>query len=321
MSAMAALLSRWWRAERRRHDADPTALHPVLLALPWLWLLVFLAVPVLILANVSVSEMGDVRPMDLIQVEGGRATLSLSLDGYELMLGDPLYLKVLLQSLAYAAAATVLCLVIGYPFAAALAFHPGPWRPVLLMLAVLPFWTAMLLRLVAWKGLLAPGGWVAQALAATQLDRLLLAVGAIEQPGQLLHTPFSLLLGMTYTYLPFMVLPLYAQLVRQDPRLIEAARDLGARPWTAFWTVTVPQSRPAIVAGSLLVFIPSVGEFVIPEMLGGARTLMIGRVMWDELFANNDWPTASALAVVMLLLLLLPMWLFHRTTAARGARR
>ncbi len=190
------------------------------------------------------------------------------------------------------------------------------------MMVMLPFWTSFLLRVYAWKGLLLPGGWVHGLLTFLHLDAPMVAVGLIPGPGQFMNTPFSLVLGMVYTYLPFMILPLYANLSKMDMRLLEAASDLGATPWVAFWKVTVPLSRAGIVAGSMLVFIPCVGEFVIPELLGGPQTLMIGRVLWDEFFANNDWPMASSVAVVMILLILVPLALFNKAQAdAQEAHR
>jgi len=188
-------------------------------------------------------------------------------------------------------------------------------QALLLMLVMLPFWTSFLLRVYAWKGLLDEGGWVAQAIVGLHLDKALLAMGLIEAPGQLMHTTFSLLVGMTYTYLPFMILPLYANLSKMDLRLLEAASDLGATPWVAFWRVTVPMSIAGIVAGSMLVFIPCVGEYVTPELLGGPQTLMIGRVIWDENFSNNDPPMASTIAVVLVLLIVVPLALFNRYQA------
>jgi putrescine transport system permease protein len=188
-------------------------------------------------------------------------------------------------------------------------------QPTLLMLVMLPFWTSFLLRVYAWKGLLSEHGWVADLLVGSGIDHLLAAAGMIPAPGKLMYTPFSLVLGMTYTYLPFMILPLYGNLAKMDLRLLEAAADLGASAWTAFWKITVPLSKAGIIAGSMLVFIPCIGEFVIPELLGGPETLMIGRVMWDEFFSNNDWPMASAVAVVMVLLIIVPLAIFNKYQA------
>jgi putrescine transport system permease protein len=180
---------------------------------------------------------------------------------------------------------------------------------------MLPFWTSFLLRVYAWKGLLSENGWVSDLLIGTGIDQVLFAFGLIPAPGKLMNSPFSLVLGMTYTYLPFMILPLYGNLAKLDLRLLEAAADLGASPWVAFWKITVPLSKAGIIAGAMLVFIPCVGEFVIPELLGGPETLMIGRVMWDEFFSNNDWPMASSVAVVMVLLIIVPLAIFNKYQA------
>jgi putrescine transport system permease protein len=188
-------------------------------------------------------------------------------------------------------------------------------QPALLMLVMLPFWTSFLLRVYAWKGLLSENGWALDLLVGSGLDRMLASFGLIPAPGQLMNSPFSLVLGMTYTYLPFMILPLYSNLSKMDMRLLEAADDLGATPFVAFWKITVPLSKAGIIAGSMLVFIPCVGEFVIPELLGGPQTLMIGRVLWDEFFSNNDWPMASSVAVVMVLLIIVPLAIFNKYQA------
>jgi putrescine transport system permease protein len=195
-------------------------------------------------------------------------------------------------------------------------------QPLLLMLVMLPFWTSFLLRVYAWKGLLSPDGWAYDLITGLGLDTVLAAAGWIPAPGKLLHSPFSLVVGMVYTYLPFMILPLYGNLAKMDLRLLEAAQDLGATPWVAFWTITVPLSRAGIIAGTMLVFIPCVGEYVIPELLGGPETLMIGRVIWDEFFSNNDWPMACAVAALMVLMILVPLALFNKFQAeSQEARR
>ena len=285
------------------------------IGVPYLWLLLFFLLPFLIVARISVSEMENVVFKDLISFKDGLLLVSLKFSSYQFIASDSLYIDAYLRSVQYAAATTLLCLFIGYPFAYFMARAHRNAQPALLMLVMLPFWTSFLLRVYAWKGLLSEGGWVEEAIVGLGLDRLLYAVDLIEAPGRLMHTPFSLVLGMTYTYLPFMVLPLYATLAKMDLRLLEAASDLGASAWTAFWQITVPLSKAGIIAGSMLVFIPCVGEFVIPELLGGPRTLMIGRVMWDEFFSNNDWPMASSVAVVMILLIILPLALFNKYQA------
>jgi putrescine transport system permease protein len=292
------------------------------IGLPYLWLLVFFLAPFFVLAKISISEMGTVLPNDILNIKEGVATLTVKFSNYVFLTQDPLYYTTYLSSLKYAAATTVLCLLIGYPFAYFMARAKPSVQPALLMLVMLPFWTSFLLRVYAWKGLLSENGWVADVIVGTGLDQVLYQLGLIATPGKLMNTPFSLVLGMVYTYLPFMILPLFGNLSKMDLRLLEAAQDLGATPWTAFWTVTVPLSKAGIIAGSMLVFIPCVGEFVIPELLGGPETLMTGRVMWDEFFSNNDWPLASSLAVAMILLILVPLAIFNKYQAqAQGSRK
>jgi len=300
----------WWRR-------GSTAV----IGVPYLWLVAFFLFPFLIVLKISVSEMETVYFKDLVSFNEGALQLTLKLGGYLLIGQDDLYALTYLRSLNYAAATTVLCLVIGYPFAYFMARARPTVQPALLMLVMLPFWTSFLLRVYAWKGLLSDNGLVAEGLIATGLDQLLAASGLIATPGKFMNTPFSLVVGMTYTYLPFMILPLFANLAKMDLRLLEAANDLGATPWVAFWKVTVPLSKAGIIAGAMLVFIPCVGEFVIPELLGGPETLMIGRVLWDEFFSNNDWPMASAVAVVMILLIIVPLALFSRYQAEAQERR
>jgi len=285
------------------------------IGVPYLWLLVFFLLPFLIVARISVSEMENVAFKDLITFKDGLLQLSLKFSGYRFIAEDSLYFDTYLRSLKYAGATTLLCLAIGYPFAYFMARARATVQPALLMLVMLPFWTSFLLRVYAWKGLLSENGWVESVIVGSGLDHWLVAAGLIEAPGRLMNTPFSLVLGMTYTYLPFMVLPLYANLAKMDLRLLEAAADLGATAWVAFWKITVPLSKAGIIAGSMLVFIPCVGEFVIPELLGGPSTLMIGRVMWDEFFSNNDWPMAASVAVVMVLLIIVPLAIFNKYQA------
>ena len=285
------------------------------IAVPFVFLLLFFLAPFFIVGKISVSEMDNVVFKDLITLKDGALTLVLKLSNYVFITEDALYVKTYLASLRYAAATTVLCLLIGYPFAYFMARAKPTVQPALLMLVMLPFWTSFLLRVYAWRGLLSDGGWVAELITGLGLDKLLFALGLISAPGQLMHTPFSLVLGMTYTYLPFMILPLFGNLAKMDLRLLEAAADLGATPWTAFWKITVPLSKAGIIAGAMLVFIPCVGEFVIPELLGGPETLMIGRVLWDEFFSNNDWPMASSVAVVMVLLIIVPLAIFNKYQA------
>lgn len=291
-------VSRWPRLMSLR----PLLRH-VIIGIPMVWLFVLAALPLLIVLDISLAEMNITSVSSLWHWADDVLTLKLDFSNYLYLTQDPLYFNTYLSSLGYAAMTTVYCLVIGYPFAYFIARAPGHWRSVLLMLVMLPFWTSFLLRIYAWKALLADNGVI---------NSTLMALGAIGTPIHMLHTSFSLSIGMVYAYLPFMVLPLYASLTKLDPRMLEAAADLGASPLKTFWLVTVPLTRRGIIAGSLLVFIPAFGEYVIPELLGSPRTLMIARVLWNEFFSNNDWPMASAVTIVMILLILVPMALFNR---------
>jgi putrescine transport system permease protein len=291
------------------------------IAPPYFWLLLFFMLPFLIVLKISVSEMDIASVKDVFTLQGGRLDLNLRFGNYLTLVTDDLYFSTYLSSLKYAAVTTALCLVIGYPFAYFMARSGATLQPALLMLVMLPFWTSFLLRVYAWKGLLSEHGWAFEVITTLGLDRPLLAFGLITAPGQLMNTPFSLVLGMTYTYLPFMVLPLYANLAKMDLRLLEAASDLGATAWVAFWRVTVPMSRSGIVAGAMLVFIPCVGEYVIPELLGGPQTQMIGRTLWDEFFSNNDWPMASTVAVAVVLLVIVPLALLNKSQAEAAEPR
>ena len=293
------------------------------LGIPYVWLLVFFALPFLILLRISLTDMGEgLDPFaTMLTNTDGKWRLILKVQNYlsvvrdsDGLWGSTIYTDAYLLSLKYAFFTTVLCLGLGYPFAYFIARAKPTHRPVYLMLVMLPFWTSFLLRVYAWKGILADQGVVNAAL---------LALGIINEPIQMLYTDVSMLVGMTYVYLPFMVLPLYATLVKMNLRLLEAAYDLGASPWKAFWLVTVPLSRTGITAGCMLVFIPCVGEFVIPSLLGGAENIMIGRVVWDEMFSSNNWPRASALAIIMIVLVIAPLlWYQHRVNqrSAQEAR-
>ena len=287
------------KAENRRKLSE------WLVTLPsFVWLLVLFLVPTLLVFAImfkpatSYGGIGDGWTLETLWT-----------------LGNPNYPAIVWRTIWLSVAATALCILLATPMGYYMARVSPSRRRLVLLLVILPFWTSFLIRVYAWKGLLEANGWIGAPIHASGLDQVLAALGLIPSPEQLLYSPFSLVLGMVYTYLPFMVLPLYATLSRMDLRLLEAALDLGATPWQAFWRITVPLSKPGIVAGSMLVFIPCVGEYVIPELLGGPETLMIGRVLWDEFFANNDWPMASAVAVVMILLLLVPLALFGRNQA------
>lgn len=292
-----------------------------MIGVPTLWLIVFFLVPFVVVLRISVSQMDGASISSLVTQGPHGLSFHFDFGNYLGLLQDDLYLATYGQSLVYAAVTTVICLALGYPFAYFMARASSTLQPLLLMGVMLPFWTSFLLRVYAWKGLLdAQTGWVGTALMHVHADRLLLWMALVPAPGQFLYSPFSLVIGMVYTYLPFVILPLYGTLSKLDMRLLEAAQDLGATPWQTFWRVTVPLSRSGIIAGAMLVFIPCVGEYVIPELLGGPETLMIGRVLWDEFFSNNDWPMASSVAVVMVLLIIVPLALFSNSQG-RDARR
>jgi putrescine transport system permease protein len=292
----------------------------LVIGIPYGWLLVFFLAPFLIVLDYSVSEMGAVRPENIVALGDGVLKLSIRFGNYLAILTDDLYFKAYVSSLKYAAITTLVCLVLGYPFAYFMARAKPGWQPALLMGVMLPFWTSFLLRVYAWKGLLDEGGLVSELLIRAGLDGPMAAAGMIASAGKFMNTPFSLVIGMSYTYLPFMILPLYANLAKLDLTLLEAAADLGATRFKAFWLITVPLSRAGIIAGAMLVFIPCVGEFVIPELLGGPQTLMIGRVLWDEFFSNNDWPMASTVAVVLVLLIVVPLAIFNKYQAEAQER-
>ncbi|WIM09827.1 ABC transporter permease subunit [Enhydrobacter sp.] len=268
------------------------------IALPFAWLALFFLLPFVLVLAIA---LGTIAPDSVPPVE-----LGWSLDNFKLLFTDDLYIAAWLSSLRIAATSTLGALLLGYPMAYAIVRARPARRPFLLMLVVLPFWTSFLIRVYAWMGLLAENGI---------LNQVLRGLGLVAHPGTILGTEWAVHLGIVYAYLPFMVLPLYATLEKLDWSLLEAAADLGARPVAAFLTVTLPLSLPGIVAGCLMVFIPAVGEFVIPDLLGGTRTLMIGKVLWDEFFTNADWPLASAVAVCLLALLVGPIALFQRQQA------
>ncbi|MCW0456450.1 ABC transporter permease subunit [Xanthomonas sacchari] len=293
------------RLQQRLRLGSLPALRWLVIAAPYLWLLLFFAIPFLIVLRISFAEQAIRSPpySALLEVRDGVLTLKLTLQNYLALLRDHQYIEAYWGSIKIAGISTALTLLIGYPMAYAIARLSPSARNIAMMLVVLPSWTSFLIRVYAWIGILDSNG---------VLNRALLALGLINAPLHILYTPVAAYIGIVYCYLPFMVLPLYATLVKLDQRLLEAAYDLGAPPWKAFLTVTLPLSRPGIVAGCMLVMIPAVGEFVIPEMLGGPDTLMIGRVLWGEFFNNRDWPTASAVAIAMLALLMVPILIFNR---------
>ena len=274
--------------------------------IPLVWLVGLFLLPFLIVLKLSFSQERLAIPpyAPLLEWIHGLPHPALHLSNYFFLFTDPLYISAYLYSLQVAAVSTVFCLLLGYPMAYAIARAEGARRSMLLMLVILPFWTSFLLRVYAWIGLLKHNGVI---------NNILMYLGIIHQPLTMLQTDFAVYVGIVYSYLPFMILPLYANLEKHDGALLEAAADLGARPFTAFRRITLPQSVPGILAGSLLVFIPAVGEYVVPSLLGRTDQLMIGRVLSDEFFENRDWPLASAVAILMLLLLVIPIMLFQRS--------
>ncbi|MCV0352155.1 ABC transporter permease subunit [Nitratireductor sp.] len=285
----------------------------LVIAVPYLWLLVFFLAPFLIVFKISLSEPALSMPpyMPAFDLADGISGLiekirTLSFGNYFWLLDDPLYMNAYLSSIWIAGVSTLITLAVGYPIAYGMARAPAAIRPTLLMLVILPFWTSFLIRVYAWIGILKPEGL---------LNQFLMFTGLIDEPLIILNTTTAIYIGIVYSYLPFMVLPLYSTLEKMDESLIEAARDLGCSRTSAFWKVTFPLSLPGVVAGCMLVFIPAVGEFVIPDLLGGSQTLMIGKTLWTEFFNNRDWPVSSAVAVILLLILIVPIMLFQRSQA------
>ncbi|MEO1495452.1 MAG: ABC transporter permease subunit [Pseudomonadota bacterium] len=283
----------------------------LVIAVPLFWLTIFFLIPFLVVAKISLSEAAIARPpyLPIWDWVDGILTLNLNFNNYLFLAEDPLYLNAYLESMKIAAISTVFTALVGYPMAYMIARAPEGRRYLLLMLVVLPFWTSFLLRVYAWIGFLKGNGVI---------NNFLMSIGVISEPIQMIQTDFAVYVGIVYTYLPFMILPLYANLVKLDESYLEASADLGAKPAVTFFTVTLPLSIPGLIAGSMLVFIPAVGEFVIPALLGGPDTLMIGRILWNEFFSNRDWPIASAVAIVMLFVLVIPIMLLRRAQAAEG---
>ena len=284
----------------------------LVISLPYLWLLLFFLAPFVIVLKISLSEALLARPpyAPLFERnEEGSLTVRASVQNFLFLLRDDLYWKAYLNSARIALISTAFCLLIGYPIAYGIARSPPGVRNALLMAVILPFWTSLLLRVYAWIGILKNNGLI---------NNVLLALGIVDEPIVMMQTDFAVYVGIVYTYLPFMILPLFARLARLDHTVLEAATDLGCRPLKAFFTVTLPLSLPGVMAGSMLMFIPAVGEFVIPALLGGPDTLMIGRVLWDEFFANRDWPVASAVAIAALFLLVIPITVFQRLRSSQA---
>jgi len=282
------------------------------IAVPYLWLLMFFLVPFVIVLKISFSDaqisMPPYQPL-LHWVSDKALQIQLNFGNFAFLVEDNLYWKAYLNSIWVAGVSTLLCLLIGYPMAYAIARSQSSTRNILLLLVILPFWTSFLLRVYAWIGILKNNGLI---------NNTLMALGVIDQPIQMLQTDFAVYVGIVYSYLPFMILPLYANLEKLDLTLLEAAADLGCRPWKSFLKVTLPLSLPGIIAGCLLVFIPAVGEFVIPALLGDPGMLMIGKVLWTEFFNNRDWPVASAVAIALLLFLVIPIMFFQRAQDAEA---
>jgi len=281
-------------------------------SVPYLWLVLFFLIPFVIVLKISFSDAQIAMPpyKPLFEWIGDKMVhIKLNFGNYAFLIEDNLYWKAYLNSIYVAGVSTLLCLLIGYPMAYAIARSSTSTRNVLLLLVILPFWTSFLLRVYAWIGLLKNNGLINNAL---------MAIGVIDQPIQMLQTDFAVYVGIVYSYLPFMILPLYANLEKMDLTLLEAAADLGSRPWEAFLKVTLPLSLPGVIAGCLLVFIPAVGEFVIPALLGDPGMLMIGKVLWTEFFNNRDWPVASAVAIALLLFLVIPIMFFQRAQDAES---
>jgi putrescine transport system permease protein len=278
--------------------------------LPYLWLVIFFLAPFVIVLKISLSQTALAQPpyVPVFDTAGSWTGLiefakQLSADSFRLLLSDSIYLWSYLKSLQIAAISTVVLLAVGYPIAYGMARAPRAWQPPLVMAVVLPFWTSFLIRIYAWINILQRDGI---------LNDLLMRLHAIDVPAAWLSSDTAIYIGMVYSYLPFMVLPLYAVLERMDESLLEAAADLGCPRWKAFWLVTLPLSLPGVAAGGLLCFIPIVGEFVVPDLLGGSESLMIGQTLWTEFFSNRDWPVASAIAIALLGLLLVPILFYER---------
>ncbi|MDH3337526.1 MAG: ABC transporter permease subunit [Gammaproteobacteria bacterium] len=277
----------------------------VTIAVPYLWLLVFFLLPFAIILKISLADPVIAQP-PFTPTFDEQGSLSITADNFLFLLTDKLYAVTYLKSIVMATAATILCLALGFPMAFGIARSAPSTRGVLLLLIILPFWISFLLRVYAWMGLLNNYGVI---------NNMLIWLGVIDQPVRLLYTDFAIFIGLTYSYLPFMVLPLYATLERMDIDLIEAAQDLGASRTEAFWDVTWPLARAGVIAGCLLVFIPAMGEYVVPYLLGGPESLLIGRVLFDEFFVNRDWPLASAVTIMLLLLLVAPIVFMQRNQA------
>lgn len=304
LTTLAGWPFRWSSGALRRFGLDGRTL---VIAVPWVWLLLFFLIPFVIVLKISFAEtrwLGSPPYTPLLQwMDGQYLQVRFNVGNYLFLLRDSLYVDAFLSSLKVASISTLFCLLLGYPMAYAIARSGANWRNTLLLLIILPFWTSFLLRVYAWIGLLGNNG---------VFNQILIALGIVKEPIVMLQTDFAMYVGIVYSYLPFMILPLYSNLEKHDLTLLEAAVDLGCRPFRAFLKITLPLSMPGVIAGSMLVFIPAVGEFVIPRLLGGTDSLMIGRVLWDEYFNNRNWPAASAVAIGLLVVLVIPIMIFQR---------
>jgi putrescine transport system permease protein len=305
-------------AKQRRASARRSWGQRLVILIPYVWLGVFFLVPFLIVLKISLSQFATAQPpyLPTLDLSGGVGAVrdfvsALTVSNYTRLVEDSLYLSSYGRSVGIALLATAMLLTVGFPIAYGMARAPRRWQGVLFMLIVLPFWTSFLIRVYAWMTILQRDGLLNQAL---------LALGIVDTPPVWLSTDTAIFIGIVYTYLPFMVLPIYATLERMDDTLLEAAADLGCPRWKAFWLVTVPLALPGLAAGALLCFIPIVGEFVIPDLLGGSGTMMIGQTLWLEFFGNRDWPAASAVAVVLLALLIVPLVVYQHLQARRLER-
>jgi putrescine transport system permease protein len=277
----------------------------IIIAVPLVWLVLFFLAPFFIVAKISLAELAIASPPFTPMIEwldGGVVTIRLVFDNFAYILNDSLYFDTYVNSLKISVTSTIICLLLGYPIAYAIVRSGPVAKPLLLFAIILPFWTSFLLRVYAWMGLLADQGTI---------NNLLLRLGLIDEPIRMLYTEFAVYVGIVYTYMPFMILPLYANMEKLDGSLNEAAADLGSRPTNTFFRVTLPLTMPGIIAGSLLVFIPATGEYVIPDLLGGGNVQMIGRVLFNEFSSNSDWPVAAAVAIVLLFLLVIPIIIFQ----------
>jgi putrescine transport system permease protein len=282
----------------------------ILIAIPYVWLLALFLIPFVIVVKIALSDVALARPPYFPQWDWGMGWqgirdffAKLDFENFVFLTTDDLYWKAYLSSLQIALISTFITLLVGFPIAYGMARAPEHWRPTLMMLVILPFWTSFLIRVYAWMGILSQNGL---------LNAFLLWLGVISEPLIILNTDVAVYVGIVYTYLPFMILPVYAALEKLDGSLLEAAEDLGCSRFKAFWLITVPLSKQGVIAGCFLVFIPAIGEFVIPSLLGGSETLMIGKILYEEFFSNRDWPVASAVAVILLLILVIPIVLFQR---------